>query len=106
MEFLSHEQSSIYFNTRPRGSKIGAWASPQSQEVKSRDELDALYKQYEDKFKDLKDDEIECPPFWGGVRLVPLSVEFWQGRNSRFHDRLVYERENVEDKWTVKRLAP
>lgn len=107
IEFLSYNESSDYFKTRPRGSKIGAWASPQSQIVNSREELDILFKNFEDKFKDLSDDEIPCPPKWGGIRLVPLSVEFWQGRKSRFHDRLVYSRNSINDsEYKISRLAP
>lgn len=106
VEFLSHEESFQYFKTRPRGSKIGAWASPQSQPVESRDKLDGLYAHFEEKFKDLSDEEIPCPPKWGGARVVPLYVEFWQGRKSRFHDRLVFERDTVDGDFVVKRLAP
>lgn len=106
MEKVSKETSIRYFNTRPRGSKIGAWASPQSQVIQSRDDLDTLYKKYEKQFKDLADDEIPCPDYWGGVRIVPLEVEFWQGGMSRLHDRLTYTREDVADEWRVDRISP
>lgn len=106
MEKVLRETSVRYFNTRPRGSKIGAWASPQSQTIGSRDELDAFYKVYEEKFKDLADDQIPCPEYWGGVRIVPLEVEFWQGGMSRLHDRITYTREETDGEWTVSRISP
>lgn len=106
MEKVSRETLQRYFDTRPRGSKIGAWASPQSQTISSRDELDALYKKYEEKFKDVPDNEIPCPELWGGVRIVPLEVEFWQGGMSRLHDRLSFVRDEVADEWSVKRMSP
>lgn len=106
IEKVSRETSERYFQTRPRGSKIGAWASPQSQVIQSRDELDEKYKHFEAKFKDLADNEIPCPDFWGGVRLVPLEVEFWQGGMSRLHDRLTYTRDSVEGQWKVDRISP
>lgn len=107
MEKVSRETSVRYFNTRPRGSKIGAWASPQSQVIELRDDLDVIYKEYEEKFKDLKDDEIPCPELWGGVRIVPLEIEFWQGGKSRLHDRFTYTRDDIEDSdWEIKRLCP
>lgn len=105
MEFVSRETTERYFKTRPRGSKIGAWASPQSQEIKKED-LDALNKKYEDKFKDLADDEIPCPEYWNGVRIVPLEIEFWQGGKFRLHDRFTFVREKLEDEWDVKRISP
>lgn len=106
MEKVSRETSQRYFNTRPRGSKIGAWASPQSLVIGSRDELDAYYKKYEEQFKDLGDNEIPCPDFWGGVRIVPLEIEFWQGGMSRLHDRLTYTREKADGQWKVSRISP
>lgn len=106
MEKVTKETSVRYFDTRPRGSKIGAWASPQSQVIQSREHLDTLYEKYEDEFKHLADHEIPCPEYWGGVRIVPLEVEFWQGGMSRLHDRLTYTRENVEDEWRMDRISP
>lgn len=106
MEKVSRETSVRYFNTRPRGSKIGAWASPQSQVIELRKDLDALYILYEEKFKDFADEDIPCPDFWGGMRVVPLEVEFWQGGSSRLHDRHAYVRHSVDMEWTVRRLCP
>ena len=95
-------ESSAYFYTRPRESQIGAWASPQSEIIESRDVLEqrktALEQKYEGK-------EIERPPYWGGYRLSPDRIEFWKGRIGRLHDRIVYSRA-VDGTWTIKRLAP
>ncbi len=106
IERLTYEESEEYYRVRPRGSKIGAWASPQSQVLQGREELEEMVKEKENQFKSLKDEEIKCPPKWGGVRIVPLEVEFWQGRSSRLHDRLCYRREDVNGEWEVVRLAP
>lgn len=107
MEKVTRETSQRYFNTRPRGSKIGAWASPQSQILKGRAELDNIDKEFEEKFKDVKDEDIPCPEYWGGVRIVPLEIEFWQGGMSRLHDRICFRRDSVDDStWEKVRIAP
>ena len=94
-------ESAAYFATRPRGSQVAAWASPQSSVVPSRADLDLLYEETAARF-DVG--QIPPPPFWGGYRLIPDAVEFWQGREDRFHDRIRYER--IADGWTRARLAP
>ncbi len=94
-------ESEAYFATRPRGSQLGAWASPQSAEVASREELNASYAAAEERFAGR---DIPCPEHWGGFRVVPALVEFWQGQPSRMHDRLAYRR--TPDGWNLVRLAP
>ena len=95
------EESDAYFSSRPRGSQLGAWASQQSRPVESRTRL-------EDRLRELGKEnegrEIPCPPFWGGYRVEPESMEFWQGRENRLHDRLSYTRRNGG--WEVQRLQP
>lgn len=101
VEKLSPELSDDYFKTRPRGSQIGAWASSQSDVLSTRNELEEKIKALEEKFKD---QDVPRPEFWGGYALLPDYFEFWQGRPSRLHDRIVYEKE--EEKWKVSRLYP
>ncbi len=98
---VSTEESEAYFEARPRASRLGAWASPQSREVASRSELDDLYAGVEQRFEG----DVPLPPFWGGYRVRPETVEFWQGRKGRLHDRLVY-RQLRETGWEILRLAP
>lgn len=102
VERLTSEESQVYYNTRIRGSKIGAWASMQSSVIADREELENRVKEVEKKFEDKED--IPVPDFWGGIRVVPEMVEFWQGRPSRLHDRFVYRKEGEE--WKVERLSP
>jgi pyridoxamine 5'-phosphate oxidase len=102
---LDEDESAAYFGTRPRGSQVGAWASPQSQVVGSRAELDERYAEAETRFRD---GEVPRPPYWGGYRVAPEVVEFWQGRRGRMHDRLRYRRAGTETDsgWITERLAP
>lgn len=101
VEKITPEESDEYFQTRPRGSQIGAWASPQSEEIAGRKELEQKVSETEAQFKD---QPINCPSFWGGFRLKPERIEFWQGRESRLHDRILFTlRDGV---WRISRLAP
>ncbi len=101
-ERVPAEESQAYFATRPRGSRIGAWASPQSQPISDRAALEASVTEAERRFAG---GEIPCPPFWGGYRVVPERMEFWIGRVSRLHDRFCYTR-SADGAWRVERLAP
>jgi pyridoxamine 5'-phosphate oxidase len=99
---LSTADSEPYFHSRPRGSQLGAWASRQSTVLSSRAELEDRYAELERRWPE--DTEVPMPEFWGGYRLRPERIEFWQGRPSRLHDRFRYAREGSS--WTVRRLAP
>lgn len=126
-ERLSPEESQRYFETRVRGSRIGAWASRQSAVLEKkkktregdqggdgrdhdddddgRKQLEGWVKETEERFRDTE--EIPVPDFWGGLRIVPERIEFWQGRENRLHDRFVYDKvEGEDDKWTLERLSP
>ncbi|MEH6564665.1 MAG: pyridoxamine 5'-phosphate oxidase [Halopseudomonas sp.] len=101
VERVSDEESDVYFHSRPAGSRLGAWASPQSQVIAGREVLDqrlaALQVQY-------AEEQPPRPPHWGGYRLIPNLIEFWQGRSSRMHDRLRYRLQDGQ--WVRERLAP
>ncbi len=99
---LSHEASDTYFHSRPRGSQIGAWVSDQSQTIPSAAFLNEKLEAYEKKFE--SQEIIPRPPHWGGFLLVPDSIEFWQGRPNRLHDRLLYTRSGQN--WILERLSP
>ncbi len=96
-------ESETYFATRPRGSQLGAWASRQSSVVGSLQELVASYTAAEQRYAG---SEVPCPPHWGGFRVRPEMIEFWQGQPSRMHDRLVYRQSAVTGDWSLSRLAP
>lgn len=98
---LNDTESDEYFLSRPEGSRIGAWSSPQSEVIASRETLNTWVTEKE---KILKGTIIERPPFWGGYLVKPVSIEFWQGRENRLHDRLLYR--FSKDGWKIERLAP
>jgi pyridoxamine 5'-phosphate oxidase len=98
---VTNAESDDYFNSRPRGSQAGAWVSPQSKVIPGREGLDVSHDLF---LKENEGKEIIRPPFWGGYRVIPTKIEFWQGRNNRLHDRILYTWENEE--WKIERLAP
>lgn len=118
-EKVSKEETEEYFKTRPIGSQIGAWASPQSRPVSSREALEKLVTDTEDRFhvergsgeRDQPSEadkraSVDTPDHWGGIRIVPDEIEFWKGRTNRLHDRFVYTRDGDAGEWHVQRLGP
>lgn len=101
---IDREESEKYFATRPWSSQIGAWASAQSSPLSSREELEQRYQGAAQKWPE--GTLVPCPPHWGGYRVLPISIEFWQGRYSRLHDRIRFERENTDSHWEINRYYP
>ncbi|WP_192820884.1 pyridoxamine 5'-phosphate oxidase [Rufibacter sp. LB8] len=101
---VSGEISDAYFQSRPKGSQIGAWASPQSQEINGREVLETLEQEMQQKF--IADEVLPRPAHWGGYVVIPERLEFWQGRPNRLHDRLEYVKDQNGTDWKIKRLAP
>jgi pyridoxamine 5'-phosphate oxidase len=101
VERVSDAESDAYFATRPREARLGAWASRQSSELASRDTLMERFAAFDARYPG---EDVPRPPFWGGYRIDPLTVEFWQGRQHRLHDRFRYDRGG--DGWRIRRLAP
>ncbi|HEV7451639.1 MAG TPA: pyridoxamine 5'-phosphate oxidase [Pseudonocardiaceae bacterium] len=103
VEVITPQECMVYWQIRPRGAQLGAWASPQSTVVPDRRALDVALEQVGQRFAGVE--QVPLPPHWGGVRIRPVSVEFWQGRPNRMHDRLRYQ-VGDDGEWTVARLAP
>lgn len=101
VEKVSPAESDEYFQSRPLGSKLGAWASDQSRPVENRAQLEKRFEEFSSKFGD----HVPRPPHWGGYRVKPAVIEFWQGRENRLHDRLRYARQ-ADGTWVIERLAP
>jgi pyridoxamine 5'-phosphate oxidase len=104
VERMPDAASTEYFHSRPRGARLGAWASPQSRVVENRAVLEQNLKEVQAEYGD--QDEIPRPLHWGGYVVRPLQIEFWQGRPNRLHDRLRYRRDDPDEDWTLERLAP
>lgn len=101
-ERVSPEEAEAYFQSRPKGSQVGAWASPQSRVIAGREVLEQKLEELNETFK--HDENLPLPPFWGGYRVYPDRIEFWQGRENRLHDRIRYSR--TATGWKIERLAP
>ena len=102
VEKISRDESLEYFNSRPRGSQLGAWASEQSTIISSREELEATFSALKLRFSE---GPIPLPDFWGGYRVIPSSIEFWQNRTDRMHDRFIYNKQE-SGRWAIDRLTP
>jgi pyridoxamine 5'-phosphate oxidase len=102
VEKISAEESDGYFEVRPHNSRLGAWASNQSEVIAGREVLEVQLQEFQRKYEN---QEVPRPPHWGGYRVIPEEIEFWQGRSSRLHDRLLYTRLN-DGGWKIERLSP
>jgi len=102
VDFLSDQESDEYFHSRPVNSQLGAWTSDQSQVIPSRDVLEQRLLELQHKYEN---QQIPRPSHWGGLRVIPAEIEFWQGRPSRLHDRLLYRRQ-ADESWQIVRLSP
>jgi pyridoxamine 5'-phosphate oxidase len=102
VEKVSPQEADEYFHSRPKGSQLGAWASNQSQVIDSREVLEQRLQQLKQEYENK---DVPRPPHWGGFRVIPDEIEFWQGRPSRLHDRLLYRRDK-DGSWTIQRLSP
>lgn len=102
VEKIAKEESLAYFQSRPRGSRLGAWVSKQSSVIPSREFLEKRFQENEAMFKDR---DVSLPEFWGGYRVIPDTIEFWQGSANRLHDRFLYMRQ-VDESWKIERLSP
>lgn len=106
VEKVSLHDSEAYFNSRPYGSRIGAWASAQSREIESRESLEQSDQEMRERFPDTNEEDcVPIPDYWGGYRVLPISIEFWQGGPGRLHDRFEYARDN-QGVWQIIRLSP
>jgi pyridoxamine 5'-phosphate oxidase len=103
VEKVTAAESDVYFQSRPSQSRIGAWSSPQSNVIPSRDALEQFFDDYQERYSDVT--AIPRPEHWGGYRVIPERIEFWQGRPNRLHDRLCFTRID-QGRWTLQRLAP
>jgi pyridoxamine 5'-phosphate oxidase len=101
VEKLTREESLMYFSTRPRKSRLGVWASHQSEIIADRSSLESEFKRFQKQFRN---SDVPLPDYWGGYRLIPCRIEFWQSRSNRLHDRISYVRE--DGTWTINRLSP
>jgi pyridoxamine 5'-phosphate oxidase len=100
---LSEAESDLYWKQRPRGSQLGAWASSQSTPIGSREEMIQKYRDQETQYEGR---DVPRPAHWGGYRLLPVRIEFWLGKQDRFHDRFVFQRDDLESVWVCQRLQP